>query len=75
MDTILFPIMWVISWILYGIHKLLTMLGMHEGSGPAWVVAILGLTVVVRLIVLPLYNKQIRASRETQILQDRKSVV
>lgn len=69
MDTILFPIMWVISWILYGIHKALTMMGMHEGSGPAWVLAILGLTIVVRLIVLPLYNKQIRASRETQILQ------
>lgn len=69
MDTILWPIMWLISWVLYGIHKALTVLGMHAGSGPAWILAILGLTVVVRLIVLPLYNKQIRASRETQILQ------
>lgn len=69
MDTILQPIMWLISWILYGIHKGLTLLGMHGGSGPAWVLAILGLTVVVRLIVLPLYNKQIKASRQTQVLQ------
>ena len=70
MDTILFPIMWVISWVLYGIHKILVLLpGLSDGKGPAWVLAILGLTVVVRLVVLPLYNKQIKASRETQILQ------
>lgn len=69
MDTVLWPIMWLISWILVGIHKGLTALGMHGGSGPAWVLSILGLTVVVRLVVLPLYNKQIKASRETQLLQ------
>ena len=69
MDTILFPFMWLISWILYGIHDALTARGLHEGSGPAWVLSILGLTVIVRLIVLPLYNKQIKASRETQLLQ------
>ncbi|MBR5950311.1 MAG: membrane protein insertase YidC [Actinomycetaceae bacterium] len=69
MDTVLWPIMWVISWILYGIHKALTALGMQAGAGPAWIFAIIGLTIVVRLIVLPLYNKQIKASRQTQILQ------
>lgn len=70
MDTILFPIMWIISWILYGIHGILILLpGLSDGKGPAWVLAILGLTIVVRLFVLPLYNKQIKASRETQILQ------
>lgn len=69
MDTILWPIMWLISWVLYGIHWVLTKLGMASGAGVAWIIAILGLTVVVRLIVLPLYNKQIRASRESQILQ------
>ncbi len=69
MDTVLWPIMWLISWILYGIHKALTLVGMHGGSGPAWIIAIIGLTVVVRMIVLPLYNKQIKASREMQILQ------
>ncbi|MCI1963634.1 MAG: membrane protein insertase YidC [Ancrocorticia sp.] len=69
MDTILHPIMWLISWVMYGIHSALTAIGMQGGAGPAWVLSILGLTITVRLIVLPLYNKQIRASRETQLLQ------
>ena len=61
--------MWLVSWVMYGIHGFFTMLGMRGGAGAAWVLAILGLTVTVRLIVLPLYNKQIRASRQTQLLQ------
>ncbi|VDG75354.1 stage III sporulation protein J [Actinobaculum suis] len=71
MDTILSPFMWVISWVLYGIHKGLVAIGMADGSGPAWVLSIIGLTVVVRLVILPLYNRQIKASRSTQILQPK----
>ena len=69
MDTILSPIMWLVSWVMYGIHKGLTMLGMADGEGAAWVLAIIGLTIVVRIIILPLYNKQIMAMRQTQVLQ------
>ncbi|AWE43334.1 MULTISPECIES: membrane protein insertase YidC [unclassified Actinobaculum] len=69
MDTILHPIMWLVAWVMYGIHQGLTAIGMDAGAGPAWVLSIIGLTIVVRLIVLPLYNRQIRASRQTQILQ------
>ena len=61
--------MWLVSWVMYGIHKGLTMLGMAEGAGTAWVLAIIGLTIVVRIIILPLYNKQIMATRQTQVLQ------
>ena len=68
-DTILAPVMWVVAWIMNLIHKMLAFVGMSDGPGPAWVVAILGLTVVVRLLVLPLYNRQIRSSRQMQILQ------
>lgn len=69
MDTILFPIKWVISWIMYGIHSLLNMVGMSEGSGPAWVLSIVGLTIVIRILIIPLFNKQIRATRMGQELQ------
>ncbi len=69
MDTILSPIMWLVSWVMYGIHKGLTMLGMAPGAGTAWVLSIIGLTILVRLIILPLYNKQIMATRQTQVLQ------
>ncbi len=61
--------MWLVSWVMYGIHQGLTMLGMAEGAGTAWVLSIIGLTIVVRILILPLYNKQISATRQTQILQ------
>ncbi|MGO1592949.1 MAG: membrane protein insertase YidC [Ancrocorticia sp.] len=69
MDTILAPIMWLVSYVIYGVHYGLTSLGMDAGSGPAWVLSIVGLTIIVRLIILPLYNKQINATRQTQVLQ------
>ncbi|MDP9800913.1 YidC/Oxa1 family membrane protein insertase [Arcanobacterium wilhelmae] len=69
MDSILYPIMWVISWIMYGIHAILTTLGLPQGAGSAWVWSIIGLTVVVRILIIPLYNKQIRSTRAMQELQ------
>lgn len=68
MDTILFPIMWVISYIMYGVHAGLTALGMSNGAGPAWVLSIVGLTIIVRILIIPLFNKQTRASRASQEL-------
>lgn len=69
MDTILFPIMWVISYIMYGVHELLTLIGMDSGSGPAWVLSIVGLTVFIRILIIPLFNRQTRATRAGQELQ------
>ena len=56
-DAILSPIMWIIAWVLYIVHKFFAIF-FSEGAGPAWVLAIIGLTVVVRVAILPLYNKK-----------------
>lgn len=69
MDTILFPLMWVIAWIMEILRRVFVALGLPDGAGAAWVLSIIGLTVVVRLLVLPLYNKQIRSSRQAQVIQ------
>ncbi|MDO5025216.1 MAG: membrane protein insertase YidC [Trueperella sp.] len=69
MDTILYPIMWVISWVMYGVHKFFTAVGMSAGAGPAWVLSIVGLTVIIRILIIPLFNKQTRATRLSQELQ------
>ena len=68
MDTILFPLMWIIGWIIVGVHKLLTLVGMPSGAGAAWVLAIIGMTIIVRALMIPLFNKQIRSSRAMQQL-------
>lgn len=68
MDTILFPLMWVIGWIIVGVHKVLTLIGMAHGPGLAWVLAIVGMTIIVRALMIPLFNKQIRSQRVMQRL-------
>lgn len=54
---------------MYGIHAVLTAIGMSSGSGAAWVLSIVGLTVVIRILIIPLFNKQIRAMRMGQEIQ------
>lgn len=61
--------MWVIAWIMNIIHTGLTALGLSDGPGAAWVWSIVGLTIVVRLLILPLFKKQINSSRAQQLIQ------
>lgn len=68
-DTILYPIQWVVAWIMYGSHQVLTALGMQDGPGLAWVLSIVALTIVIRILLIPLFFKQIKASRGMQIMQ------
>lgn len=69
MDTILAPIEWAVAWIMYGCHSLLVWLGMSDGAGPAWVLSIIGLVIIVRILIMPLFFRQIKAQRGMQMLQ------
>lgn len=69
MDTILWPIQIAVAWIMVNIHKGLVWLGMSDGPGWAWVLSIVGLTITIRLLIMPLFFKQIRASRGMQLMQ------
>ncbi|WP_449386051.1 membrane protein insertase YidC [Cellulomonas soli] len=67
-DGLLWPIMLVVAWIMVQFHKLLTLLGLDSGSGAAWTLSIVGLVIVMRIILIPLFFKQIKASRGMQLL-------
>jgi len=67
-DTILRPIMWLVAWIMYLSHQFFALL-LGEGSGLAWILAIVMLVVVMRVIMIPLFVKQIRSSRSMQLIQ------
>ena len=69
MDTLLWPLKVAVAWVMVTIHKALVLIGFPEGPGVAWVLSIIGLTIVVRLLIMPLFVKQIRASRGMQLLQ------
>ncbi|HLS93731.1 MAG TPA: membrane protein insertase YidC [Microbacterium sp.] len=62
--TILFPIRWVIEAILVGWHWVFTAIGLEPNGGLAWVLSILGVVVVVRLAIFPLFVKQIKSQRK-----------
>ncbi|MFW0112444.1 membrane protein insertase YidC [Rothia sp. P5766] len=68
-DIILWPFKWIVSAVLWAFHELFTAIGMDPGSGVTWVLAIIGLTLVMRTLTIPLFMKQIKAMRGMQELQ------
>src|SRR5690625_2855054 len=68
-DTILYPLKWVVAWVLHLFHELFVFVGMDATSGWTWALSIVGLTVLMRILLIPLFFKQIKASRGLQMLQ------
>jgi YidC/Oxa1 family membrane protein insertase len=68
-DSLLWPIMVVVAWIMVQFHTLLTAIGLPEDSGASWVLSIVGLVIVIRIVLIPLFVKQIKASRGLQMIQ------
>lgn len=64
-----------VSWIMVGSHELFTFLGLPDGPGIAWVLAIVMLVIVMRILLIPLFFKQIKASRGMQIMQPELQAV
>src|SRR5919112_1649110 len=64
------PLYWVTSLILSGFHSVFGAL-LGPSSGWAWVLSIIGLTVVIRAALIPLFVKQIKSSRNMQLLQPK----
>src|SRR5665213_159998 len=63
LGTILWPIKWVVELILVAFHWLLTSIGLDPAAGLTWVLAIVGLTVVVRAALIPIFVRQIKNQR------------
>ncbi|MCB7135770.1 membrane protein insertase YidC [Cellulosimicrobium marinum] len=69
------PIEWVVAWIMYLCHQGLLFLGFSDGPGPAWVLSIVGLVIIIRILLIPLFFKQIKASRGMQLLQPEMQAI
>ncbi|GLY20190.1 membrane protein insertase YidC [Kineosporia sp. NBRC 101677] len=66
---ILRPLEYAVAWIMVQWHSLFTAIGLPEDSGWTWALAIVGLVIVIRIILIPLFVKQIKASRGLQLIQ------
>jgi YidC/Oxa1 family membrane protein insertase len=66
------PIYWGLSWIMLTWHKLWDTLGFAGawlGTNWDWILSIVFLVITVRIIIFPLFVKQIRSQRAMQALQ------
>ncbi|MBP1326555.1 YidC/Oxa1 family membrane protein insertase [Leucobacter exalbidus] len=62
-ETILWPLRWLVELVLAVWHQLLTWVGMDPAAGATWVLAIIGLVVVVRSALIPVTVRQIKSQR------------
>jgi len=64
------PLYYLTSFVLLAFHRLFgSMFGAETGI--AWVLSIIGLTLVIRAALIPLFVKQIKSSRNMQLLQPK----
>jgi YidC/Oxa1 family membrane protein insertase len=63
LGTILWPIRWVVEAILVAFHTLWTSIGLNPDAGGTWVLAIVGLVLVIRAALIPIFVKQIQSQR------------
>lgn len=69
MDTILYPLEWFVAFVMVGFHKVFSTIGLNPDSGWTWALSIVGLVVVLRILLIPLFVKQIKSSRRLQLIQ------
>jgi YidC/Oxa1 family membrane protein insertase len=68
MGFILNPLYNIVSGVIVFIHKLLTPV-FGADSGVTWSLSIMGLVVIIRIILIPLFVKQIKSQRALTALQ------
>lgn len=66
---LLWPIKWLVELVLVGFHTLFTAMGLQSTSGISWVLAVVGLVLVVRAALIPVFVKQIKSQRNMMLVQ------
>ncbi len=66
---LLWPIKWLVELVLVSFHTLFTAMGLQSTSGTSWVLAVVGLVLVVRAALIPVFVKQIKSQRNMMLVQ------
>jgi YidC/Oxa1 family membrane protein insertase len=69
-EAIMKPLYYMTSGVLIVFHGLFHGI-LHLAEGPSWALAIIGLTVIIRTALIPLFVRQIKSSRNLQLLQPK----
>lgn len=62
MGSILEPLYWVVSGVMVFIHRLVSPI-FGETSGVTWTLSIVALVILIRILLIPLFVKQIKSQR------------
>ncbi|UOQ90994.1 membrane protein insertase YidC [Agromyces endophyticus] len=62
-SLVLWPIKWAVELILVAFHSFWDFLGMDPNAGVTWVLSIVGLVLVVRAALIPIFVRQIKSQR------------
>ncbi|MDV3219974.1 membrane protein insertase YidC [Intrasporangium sp.] len=69
-NALLYPIKLGEAWVMWAFHWVFDKVGLSgDLAGWAWAFSIVGLTVVVRILLIPLFVRQIHSSRKMQLIQ------
>jgi YidC/Oxa1 family membrane protein insertase len=69
-SAVMAPLYFITSVVLTGFHSVFGNIFGPE-SGAAWALSIIGLTMVIRAALIPLFVKQIKSSRNMQLIQPK----
>ena len=70
MGSILNPLYYAVSWVMVTFHSLLGyVFGKNGNESIKWSLSIIGLVIVIRIILIPLFVKQIKSQRALTALQ------
>src|SRR5689334_25207752 len=64
------PLYYAISFVLVAWHRVFTVV-LDPRGGLSWALSIIGLTLVIRAALIPLFVKQIKSSRNMQLIQPK----
>jgi YidC/Oxa1 family membrane protein insertase len=69
-DSVLSPIIFVITWLLFYFHEGLSLV-LPPAAGITWALAIVFLVILIRILLIPLFVRQVRSMRGMQLLQPK----
>lgn len=70
---LLWPVKWVVELLLVSFHTLFTAIGMNDALGITWVLSIVGLVLVIRAALIPVFVRQIKSQRNMMLIQPELS--
>ncbi|MDF9751151.1 membrane protein insertase YidC [Arthrobacter sp. ES3-54] len=67
--TVMAPFRWLVSAMMAAFHDGLNSIGMPAASGWTWTLSIIGIVLVVRAALIPVFLKQVNAQQRMRLLQ------